>query len=387
MKKIVLIFAALSVSIASLAQDVEVTTRALSKYADDKFGEDDKYTVAVPYQTVYVNQPEGDVVKNVILMIGDGMSLEMLSCGWVLNGGRLNIDNCLYTGYSRTYAANRLITDSSAGGTALAIGQKTNYGYIGVDTLARPVSSILHHAQSLGMKTGVTVTCRINDATPADFCCHSDDRDDEADIAAQYVNSNVDFISGGGIHFWQNREDGRDLVEEMKAKGYHFVDTITDIQKVKKGKFLGLFAPLETQPALDRGPLLEETSMKAIELLDNEKGFFLMIEGSSIDDHCHHQKIGYAAEELFDFDRTVGKVLEWAAKDGQTLVIITADHGTGGLTLIDGSLEERSVKVHFSTKGHNGIAVPVFAFGPHAEDFVGFYENADLSNKVRALMK
>ena len=112
-----------------------------------------------------------------------------------------------------------------------------------------------------------------------------------------------------------------------------------------------------------------------------------MIEGSQIDDWGHRHKVGHVAEELFEFDRIVGKVLQWAEKDGHTLVIVTADHATGGLTLIDGSIEERTVKVHFSTKGHNGIVVPVFAYGPHAEEFVGVYENAELSAKIRRLMK
>jgi alkaline phosphatase len=112
-----------------------------------------------------------------------------------------------------------------------------------------------------------------------------------------------------------------------------------------------------------------------------------MIEGSSIDDWCHRKKVGYMAEELFDFDRTIGKVLKWAEKDGHTLVIVTADHATGGLTLIDGSLQDRSVKVHFSTKGHNGILVPVFAYGPHAEKFTGVHENGEVSNIIRSLMR
>jgi len=93
------------------------------------------------------------------------------------------------------------------------------------------------------------------------------------------------------------------------------------------------------------------------------------------------------AEELFDFDKTIGKVLQWAENDGHTLVVITADHGTGGITLVGGSLEERNVKVHFSTKGHHGIVVPVFAYGPHAEDFQGVMENAELSNRIRKLIK
>lgn len=385
MKKYFFILIASCVCLSAFGQ--EDNSRDRSKYADDSFHEDDTYTVADPYKTVSVAQPALDAeIKNVILMIGDGMGFEQVSCGWVLNGGHLNIDNCLYTGVSRTYAANALVTDSCAGGAALATGQKTNYGYIAIDPDKNPVESVLKHAQNLGMKTGVAVTCRINDATPADFVCHSADRHEEEEIAAQYVGSGVDFITGGGIDFWQNRSDGRDLVAEMKALGYSFVSDGEGLAKVGKSPVLGLFAPTEMEPALDRGPILEECTKKALEVLDNEKGFFLMVEGSCIDDWAHKQKVGYMAEELFDFDRTIGHVLEWAAKDGHTLVVITADHATGGLTMIQGSLEERNVKVHFSTKGHNGIYVPVFAFGPGADKFVGVHENAEISNILRSLI-
>ena len=312
-----------------------------------------------------------------------------MTVGWTLNGGRLNLDNFPVAGYSRTYCADKLITDSCAGGTALSSGAKTKYGYIGQDVDGNPFVTLLHEAQKKGKKTGLVVTCRINDATPADFVCHSPDRHLEAEIAAQYVGSGVDFIVGGGRQFWDEREDGRNLINEMKALGYNFVEKREDLANVHSGKLLGLFAPLDMDPVLDRGPVLEDSSMKAIELLskDNKKGFFLMIEGSQIDDWAHRNKVGYMAEELFDFDKTIGKVLEWAEKDGHTLVVVTADHGTGGITLVDGSLEDRTVNVHFSTKGHHGIVVPVFAWGPHAEDFGGVMENADLSNRIRKLIK
>ena len=361
--------------------------RDLSKYADDKFGLDDQYTVSTPYQTVTVKPVKSRRIKNVIVLIGDGMGVEQVSMGWVLNGGRLNMDNFQVTGGSRTYSANKLITDSSAGGTAIACSVKTNNGYIGVDKDERPIASLLHHARQKGMKTGVVVSCRINDATPADFVCHSSDRHEEAEIAAQFVDSGVDFISGGGRKFWENREDGRNLIREMQDRGYTFVDTDEDLKNVHEGKLLGLFAPLDMPPVLDRGPILEDSAEKALELLDNKKGFFLMIEGSQIDDWGHRHKVGHVAEELFEFDRIVGKVLQWAEKDGHTLVIVTADHATGGMTLVGGSIEERSVQVHFSTKGHNGIVVPVFAYGPHCEEFTGVYENAELSAKIRRLMK
>ena len=385
MKKILLILLGAGLCLVGYAQTDQ--GRDLSKYANDQFGEDDQYTVAVPYQTVSVKPVKSKKIKNVIVLIGDGMGLEQISVGWTLNGGHLNMDNFPVAGYSRTYASDRLVTDSSAGGTGISSGIKTKYGYIGVDDNGNPVPSLLHYAQSKGMKTGVAVTCRINDSTPADFVCHSTDRHEEAAIAAQYVDSGVDFLVGGGRQFWDQREDGRNLIREMQQKGYTFVDTDEDLKKVTKGPLLGLFAPLDCPPVLDRGPILEDSAMKAIELLDNKKGFFLMIEGSQIDDWGHRNKVGYMAEELFEFDRIIGKVLQWAEKDGHTLVIVTADHATGGLTLIDGSLEKRNVKVHFSTSGHNGIVVPVFAYGPHAEDFVGVYENAELSRRIKALMK
>ena len=385
MKKALLFLLSAAICVAAAAQVDQ--GRDLSKYADDKFGIDDQYTVATPYETVTVGPVKSKKVKNVILLIGDGMGLEQISVGWVLNGGRLNMDNFRVTGGSRTYAADKLITDSSAGGTAIAVGEKTRCGYIGVDEDGNPVESLLHYAQQKGKKTGVAVSCRINDATPADFVCHADDRHKEAEIAAQFVGSGVDFISGGGRQFWEGRKDGRNLIEEMKALGYTFVDTDEALKQVHEGKLLGLFAPLDMPPVLDRGPILEDSAEKALELLDNRKGFFLMVEGSQIDDWGHRHKVGHVAEELFEFDRIVGKVLQWAEKDGHTLVIVTADHATGGMTLIDGSIEDRTVKVHFSTKGHNGIVVPVFAYGPHAEDFAGVYENAELSARIRRLIK
>ena len=384
-KTFALVWLVFGCSVCALAQTDN--GRDLSKYADDKFREDDKYHVETPYETVKVSQPKSKKIKNIILMIGDGMCMETVTVGWTLNGGHLNLDNFPVAGYSRTYCVDRLITDSCAGGTALSSGEKTKYGYIGQDKDGKPFVTLLHRAQQKGMRTGVAVTCRINDATPADFVCHAPDRHLEAEIAAQFVNSGVDFITGGGRKFWDEREDGRNLIEEMKGKGYTFVDTQEDLMKVKQGPLVGLFAPLDMDPVLDRGPVLPNCTDKALELLDNKKGFFLMIEGSQIDDWAHRNKVGHMAEELFDFDKCIGKVLEFAEKDGHTLVIVTADHGTGGVTLVGGSIEDRSVKVHFSTKGHHGIVVPVFAYGPHAEDFVGVYENAELAQKIYRLLK
>ena len=390
MKKVLVFWAFLTgAAVWAGAQAPDSLDRNRSKYATYHFEKDDQYQVETPYDIVNVQQPTGKTIKNVIFLIGDGMGFEQVNVGWVANGGKLNMtDRMPVLGASRTYCTDQLITDSCAGGTALAIGQKTKYGYIGIDENAQPVESNLQWAKRVkGMKTGVTVTCRINDATPADFCVHGPSRKDEEGLAAQYVDANVDFISGGGTHFWNQRSDGRNLIEEMKAKGYTWVEKLADVPAAKGDKYLGLFEEYDMSPALDRGPVLMETTKKAIELLDNEKGFFLMIEGSQIDDYAHRGKVGQMCEELFDFDKTLGYVLEWAAKDGQTLVVVTADHCTGGLTLLKGSLEDRTVKVHFSTKGHDGIMVPVFAFGPGSEQFAGIHENAEIGQIVRKLLE
>ena len=370
-----------------ISQAPDSLDRNRSKYATYNFNKDDEYTGTNSYEPVSVQQPKGKTIKNVIFMIGDGMGFEQISCAWVVNGGKLNMDNMPVLGASRTYATNRLVTDSCAGGNALSTGVKTQYGYIGLDPDGNPVQSVLMDAKAKGMKTGVTVTCRINDATPADYVCHSPSRKDEEGIAAQYVGCGVDFLSGGGTHFWNQRSDGRDLIEEMKGLGYTFVDKLEDIAGAKGDKFLGLYDEYDLKHVSERGPILYESTLKALKMLDNKKGFFLMIEGSQIDDWGHRKKVGHMCEELLDFDRTLGAVLEFAARDGQTLVVVTADHATGGLTLLKGSLEEQTVMVNFSTSGHNGILVPVFAYGPHAEEFTGVHENAEIGQIVRKLLK
>lgn len=365
----------------------QVLDRDRSKYAVNNFAEDDKYTMLQPYETVSVKEPKGRKVKNIIFMIGDGMGLEQISAAWVCNGGKLNLDNFTNVGIQRTYSANRLVTDSAAAGTALATGHKTNNGMISMtpDTVA--VMSLAEEAIEKGKRAGAAVTCRVNDATPAAFFSHSANRKNQEDIVEQMAGSGVYFLSGGGTKFWRDREDGKDISEDVKARGYSYVETKEELMAVENGPVIALMDSYELKPSLDRGDILPASVTKALELLDNRNGFFLMIEGSMIDDGGHDNKAGHTMEEIFDFDRTLGIVLEWAEKDGQTLVIVTADHATGGMTLLSGSVDEKRIRVNYSTTGHNGIAIPVFAWGPHSEDFVGIYENTELSDRIRALIK
>ena len=365
----------------------QVLDRDRSKYAVNNFADDDKYVMLEPYKTVSVQEPKGKKVKNIIFMIGDGMGLEQISAAWVCNGGALNLDNFTKVGIQRTYSANKLVTDSSAAGSALATGQKTNNGMIAMNPDTVAVKSLAEEAMEKGKRAGAAVTCRVTDATPAAFFSHAPSRKLMDDIAVQMTNSGLYFLSGGGTKYWSGREDGVDLVGQAEAMGYTYVETKEEMMAVESGPVIALMDEYELQPALDRGDILPSAVQKALQVLDNKKGFFLMIEGSMIDDGGHDNKAGKTMEEIFDFDRTLGLVLEWAEKDGQTLVIVTADHATGGMTLLGGSIDEKKIRVNYSTTGHNGVALPVFAWGPHSEDFIGLYENAELSDKIRALIK
>ena len=345
------------------------------------------YILEQPYEVTKINPPKGKKIKNVILMIGDGMSLMHVYSAWTANRGKLFLDNAQTVGLSKTYCNDRLITDSGAGGTAIATGQKTNYHYVGVDTLGQPLESLIDLAAKKGKATGVAVTCRLWDATPADFCCHNTDRDAEAEIIADYVNCNADYVFGGGAELFQNRKDGRNIFEELRQKGFQTPSTWEEVAAIKKGKVFAVPYPHDTPLPAERGDLLARASLKGIELLDqNKNGFFMMIEGSQLDDYGHFNDLDLLMQEVHDFDRTIGAIYEWAAKDGETLVVVTADHETGGLTLVDGDLKEGKIVCKFSTGGHSGVMVPVYAFGPGADEFTGIYENTAIFDKIKKLL-
>lgn len=333
--------------------------------------------------------PLGNEVRNVIIMIGDGMGLEQVSCAWVLNHGKLNLDRFPYTGLSRTWCTNELITDSGAGGTALAIGQKTAYSCVGVAADSTDVPSVLVKAQQLGKKTGIAVTCHFADATPCDFACHNEYRYNQDDLIADYVECGVDYLSGGGTDWFTNirRSDDRDIMAEMAAAGYTVART--EEQLMQAGlPVIGILSPDNLPVSKERGDLFRRTVARGLDLLSQgDKGFVMMIEGSCIDDWLHGNDIAKAMEELLDFDRTIGDVLEWAAKDGHTLVVVTADHATGCLTLQDGNLAEGLIGVHFASESHNGIAVPIYAWGPGSDRFTGIRENAEWGQLIDSFVK
>lgn len=346
------------------------------------------FTYEHPYAVEKLQAPKGKKVKNVILMIGDGMSLMHVYTAWAANRGKLWLENAQATGLSKTWAVKKLVTDSGSGGTSLATGVKTVYHAVGVDPEGKPLTSLVDVAKELGKDAGMAVTCRLWDATPCDFCCHNIDRDKEEELVGDYPTSGVDFVFGGGAQKFTNRKDGRDIFKELQKKGYHVSRTLDDFFAYNKNS--RIFAvPYDKDTPLpdERGDLLARASMKGISLMNqNKNGFFMMIEGSQLDDYGHFNQLDLLMKETLDFDQTVGEVMKWAAKDGETIVVVTADHETGGLTLVNGNKDEGRVECCFSSKDHTGAMVPVYAFGPGAENFTGIFENTDVFKKIKKLM-
>ena len=357
----------------------------------DEGGKLSSYVTPYPYETVKVQMPPvTNEVRNVIFLIGDGMGLEQVSCAWVLNHGKLNLDQMPVVGLSRTYSQSDLITDSAAGGTALAVGEKTANSHVGTDPDGNPLYSMLVKAQECGKKTGEAVTCHMADATPCDFCCHSDDRYKYDEVIAGYGECGVDYIVGGGLdYFGKNRKDARNIAEEMEHKGYTLALDEASLMDAQL-PILGLLADDNLPVALERGDLFRHMVAKGLKELSEQggdKGFVFMIEGSSIDDWQHENRLDLAMEELLDFDRVLGDVLQWAAADGHTLVVVTADHATGALTLQDGDLAEGRIGVAFGNDSHNGIAVPYYVWGPGRDRFSGIMENAELGARIAACIQ
>lgn len=347
------------------------------------------YTFEKDYPVKAVAAVPSDVpVKNVIFMIGDGMGMHHVFTAWAANKGKLNLEHCTVTGLAKTWCTDKLITDSAASGTALASGCKTTYGTISMTPDGKKLDSLVDDAAGMGKSTGVVVTCDLTDATPAAFCANAPNRSQAWDIAACFPTSKADFIFGGGSAKFEGRPDGRDLFAEMKKAGYTIARNWEETDAVKEGRVFAVVDKGNLAKPSERGDVLEKAVMKAIDILaGNKKGFFLMVEGSKIDKEAHANNLPVMLDELYDFDRTVGKVLFWASQHPGTLVVITADHNTGGLTLIGGDKEKGEVKCKFSTGNHNEVAVPVYAYGAGSGVFTGVYENTEICNRIREALK
>jgi len=299
-------------------------------------------SITVMLTVLFILVPaEAARVKNVILLIGDGMGVSTMSLArWYKDGQPLSWDKYV-SGLVRTYSADDPITDSAAAATAMATGHKTKTGFLSVlpDEMDRaPAATVLEGARLRGKSTGLVVTCNIQHATPAAFAAHYPRRSDYEAICEQMVYNQVDVLLGGGLKYFTGRKDGEDLLQVLKQKGYAIITSPEELKSTSSSKLAGLFAEVDLAYDLDRDPTKEpslaEMTEVAINLLSrNKKGFFLMVEGSKIDWANHDHDPVASVTDMMAFDRAVKVALDYALKERNTVVIVVADHSTGGLTI------------------------------------------------------
>lgn len=379
-QKLTILIVILSLGFSALAQDAYL--KATTENNEKTYTGGKTYNVKMYPQKFKSKKP-----KNIIFLIGDGMGVSQVFAGLTANKGHLFLENCKYIGFSKTQSSDDYITDSAAGGTALSAGIKTYNGAIGVDVNKNPVKTILEEAEENGLATGLVSTSAITHATPASFIAHQPNRGMYEEIAADFLKTDIDVFIGGGLNHFTKRVDGRNLVQELEQKGYQVETDLKKVKKVKKGKLAGLTAEIHNGRMEEREDMLPVATETAINILDkNKKGFFLMIEGSQIDWGGHASSTIYIVEDMLDFDQVVGQAIDFASKDGKTLVVVTADHETGGMALTGGSISEGKVTAEFPTTNHTSVMVPVFAYGPGAKEFIGIMDNTEIHSKMKKLL-
>ena len=338
--------------------------------------------------------------RNIILLIGDGMGPTHISVYRNVHGGpnhKLSFDKFDFSGYVKTHAYNSLVTDSAASATAFSSGVKTINRYVGVDHNKKPTKNITEILFEKGFVNTIISTSEITHATPAAFASHVSSRYEKEKIAEHIYNSKNHIVLGGGTNYFLPieeggiREDGVDFVKKIK-KNFHYLETKKDLDNFNysdRKKIFGLFAEDDLERTEFEPDLLEMLHFSIREskrlLADGCKGFFIMAEGSKIDWASHDNDYEYYLKEMQEFEKTVKKALNFAEENNDTLVIVTADHETGGLLIEQDDARYRetgNMKISWNTavgRGvHTGIMVPVFAQGPGAENFSGVMDNTDV---------
>ena len=317
---------------------------------------------------------------NVILLVGDGMGLSQVSYALMMANERMAFERFKTLGLSKTSSASHKITDSAAGATAFSCGTRTYNGAIAVDVNKMPMTTILEMAEAKGFATGLVATCAITHATPAAFIAHQPSREMYEEIAADFLKTDIDLFIGGGYDNFAKRKDSVNLIDKLVQKDYKVIRSEEELYMYTGNqKLAALIAPKHLPKMQEgRGNYLANATQLAINnLAKNKTGFFLMVEGSQIDWGGHSNDAEYIRQETMDFDKAIAKALDFAEKDGNTLVIVTADHETGGFAL-SGNEEDKTQNVidpKFITKNHTGTMVPVYSYGPGSARLGGIYDN------------
>lgn len=380
---------------------------------DDK----DVFIESVPAGSVLIPKSLAAVerkAKNIILLIGDGMSASQVSSYRLLKGGpnaRLAVDKFPISGIVLTHSEDAIVTDSASSATAYSTGIKTNNTFLGLDKDKNILENLTEKIHGYGFVSSLIATSEVTHATPAAFAAHIDLRWKTDEISAQMMDSNVVTILGGGRHFFLTeemggkREDGRDLFKEVENSHVLLThkDQLNDFDQTTSGKVVGLFADehlrdLEKPENHSTEPSLSEMLNFAIKrsetFMDNGcKGSFIMVEGSQVDWAGHSNDINYLKREMQDLEEAVELAVDYANKNQDTLVIVTADHETGGLLIEPASPADytgNEVKFSFNTAigrgSHTGVPVPVYAYGPGSENFTGTLDNTDVYRAMIAAL-
>jgi alkaline phosphatase len=338
--------------------------------------------------------PKNEKVKNVILIIGDGMGFSACA-SWMIDRHYepTCFDRAQYVGMSKTYSANSRVTDSAASGTAMACGIKTNNSMLGVLPDGTPATSIAELAKAKGLATGIVVSSYVLDATPGAFYAHVKNRNDRKGIEENLIDFKPDVIVGGGRkYFVEERYVPENMIDKAVAAGFTYVSSPDDFMTATKTPILGLFSDESYPMAIERDTdYLTDVSLHTLDILDdNKKGFFVMIEGSHIDHAAHANNAEQLTWEMEEFDKVVNAAFDYADTHKGTLVVVTADHETGGVALLPGSKDftksDTGIDVKFATTGHSGSPVPIYSYGASAWKFGQVMENTDIFARIKSLL-
>lgn len=328
-----------------------------------------------------------DRPRNVVLVIGDGMGVGQLSAAsMLLHGpyGQLALESAPVTGLMKTHAGDRLVTDSAASATAMATGFKVPKKAISVLPDGREPVTLFEAARATGLVTGVITTSGLVDATPAAFTAHAAQREQYGAILDDMLASDAELLIGGDWSDYRKALRDADFQTTLRrvdqlgsAAGYRVVRTRAELD-VAPGRVLALFPP-RSRGGDAHGPPLDELARFGVErLAASGSGFILLVESELTDGTGHDNDIAALSVGIHELDNAVSAILAWAEPRGDTLVLVTADHDTGGLAVVGGEYDEGVAELRWATAGHTTQWVPVFAFGPGAERFNGVIDNTDL---------
>ena len=340
------------------------------------------------YQPTYKSDGANKKPLNIILMIGDGTGLAQIASGYFANNNQLTVMNLKHLGLVTTRSATDFTTDSAASGTAYACGIKTFNYAIGVDLAKNPAPNIPEIVAKKGIVSGVVSTDALDGATPAAFFAHQPNRGMANEIWADLPESELIFFAAGDKERFESRPDS---TQKAVKEVFTVVDNLNDPACATADRLGYLPTKVEAGYIVDgRTDFLPKSARYAMDFLkdhsNRKKGFFLMVEGARIDKACHANEFESMVKEMLDFDKAIAEAIKFADEDGNTLVIISADHETGGLAVAEGNPARGEASGNYVYTWHSAIPVPLFAYGPHAQDFMGVQGNEEVGQKIINLL-